>query len=80
MSDDRVYFVRAVGGFSGSIRWAATVAAPSARLARLRAVTDCPYPPDGFIWSVFRMVDDDEHELEPVLYAEGETVTYCRED
>lgn len=47
MIDDRVYYVRAVGDSSGSIRWAASVSASSAREAFRLALILCQYPPAG---------------------------------
>lgn len=69
--------MRAVGSSSGSIRWAATVAAPSAREALRRAFRECPFPPEGFWWTVYRQSD---FKRVAVLYADGELVTCCGED
>ena len=76
MREDRVYFVRAMGSCSGSIRWTATVAASSAREALRQAFMECPFPPEGFSWIVYRKSD---FKRVAVLYADGELVT-CWED
>lgn len=76
MREDRVYFVRAMGSCSGSIRWAATVAASSAREALRQAFRECPFPPEGFSWTVFRRIGG---ERVTTLYADGECVTWCGE-
>lgn len=73
----RDYVVRAVGDSSGSIRWAASVVASTARAALRRAVRECPYPPEGFNWTVYRQIGG---ERVAALYADGECVTWCGED
>lgn len=73
----RDYVVRAVGDSSGSIRWAASVTASSAREAFRRAVRICPYPPAGFLWTVFRQLSGGQ---QAVLEAQGDRVIWCGED
>lgn len=78
MTDDRYYFVRAVGDSSGSIRWAASVSASSAREAFRLALILCPYPPAGFLWTVFRQLSGGDRPA--VLEAQGNKVIWCEED
>lgn len=74
----RDYVVRAVGDSSGSIRWAASVAASSAREAFKRAVRICPYPPAGFWWTVFRQLSGGDRPA--VLEAHGIMIIWSEED
>ena len=78
MTDERYYFVRAVGDSSGSIRWAASVSASSAREAFWLALILCPYPPAGFRWTVFRQLSGGDRPA--VLEAQGNKVDWCEED
>lgn len=78
MTDERYYFVRAVGASSGSIRWAASVSASSAREAFRLALILCPYPPAGFLWTVFRQLSGGDRPA--VLEAQGDRVIWCEED
>ena len=78
MIDDRVYYVRAVGDSSGSIRWAASVSASSAREAFRIALSICPYPPAGFSWTVFRQLSGGDRPA--VFAAQGVRVLWCEED
>lgn len=75
---ERVYYVRAVGDSSDSIRWAASVSASSAREAFKLAVSLCPYPPAGFCWTVFRQLSGGDRPA--VLAAQGDRVLWCEED
>ena len=75
---DRVYYVRAVGDSSGSIRWAASVSASSAREAFRLALRICPYPPAGFLWTVFRQLSGGDRPA--VLTAQGDREIWCEED
>lgn len=78
MSDDMYYYVRAVGDSSGSIRWAASVSASSAREAFRIALSICPYPPAGFSWTVFRQLSGGDRPA--VLEAQGDKVIWCKEE
>lgn len=73
-----VYVVRAVGHSSRSIRWAATVSASSAREAFRRASRNSPYPPAGFLWTVYRQLSNGRRPA--VLEAQGDRVLWCEED
>lgn len=78
MSDDRYYYVRAMGHSSRSIRWAASVSASSAREAFSLALRICPYPPAGFWWTVFRQLSGGDRPA--VIQADGDKVIWCEED